>query len=422
MLSGLSMTAMAGELESAEPAEEEELLEIDEVEAVFDGEPHLNDEFTIVNWSSPSGNVDYKLTLCGKDGNPISGAGVKSGSYRLSNMGDYYNVSVPTSWTDELPAGMYCVNVSITAQAIGGATFALNTNCVEYKRVSTKVPAPTNLKFKGAGISWTNSTDSCAANTQAEIEIVGYYKNGAEKSWIKYGSRKVTLVANNLLDYKASSKITDADNYAFRLRTLSNDLRKKADSDWTPWCYLDPNGEKPSKFTDVVPGAFYEQAVNWAVEKGVTTGTSPTTFSPDKECTRGQVVAFLWRAYGSPEPTLKTSPFKDVQDKGRYFYKAVLWAVENGVTTGTSPDKFSPDDTVTRGQFVTFLYRAEGKPGVSGGCKFTDVPSGKFYYNPVIWAANEGVTTGTSPTEFSPEKACTRAQVVTFIYRALKDK
>ena len=171
-------------------------------------------------------------------------------------------------------------------------------------------------------------------------------------------------------------------------------------------------------FTDVPADAYYYDAVRWAVENGVTTGTSATTFAPDGVCTRAQVVTFLWRANGSPAPTAAVSPFADVS-VGSYYYDAVLWAVEQGITSGTSTTTFSPAASCTRAQVATFLWRTESSPAVSGGASFADVADNTYYTNAVIWAANSGVTSGTSATTFSPDAVCTRAQIVTFLYRAL---
>ena len=181
--------------------------------------------------------------------------------------------------------------------------------------------------------------------------------------------------------------------------------------------YAFQNLEEAS-FIDVSSGAYYAEPVAWAVEKGVTNGTSPYLFSPDATCTRAQVVTFLWRAAGEPEPGTDSNPFADVAE-GQYYYKAVLWAVEQGITTGTSADKFSPNSGCTRGQVVTFLWRAEGKPEpASSTHPFTDVKAGEYYEKPVIWAVENGITTGTSTSLFSPSATCTRAQIVTFLYRA----
>ena len=170
-------------------------------------------------------------------------------------------------------------------------------------------------------------------------------------------------------------------------------------------------------FADVPTGAYYYDAVAWAVENGVTGGTSATTFSPDNACTRAQMMTFLWRASGSPEPESNVNPFADVSSSA-YYYKAVLWAVENGITSGTSATTFSPDATVTRGQTVTFLWRNAGSPAASGS-SFADVAADAYYAPAVAWAAREGITGGTSATTFSPDNACTRAQIMTFLWRDL---
>ena len=171
-------------------------------------------------------------------------------------------------------------------------------------------------------------------------------------------------------------------------------------------------------FVDVPASAYYADAVKWAVEKGITTGTSATTFSPEASCTRAQMVTFLWRAAGSPAPKATTTAFTDL-DKSAYYYDAVLWAVEQGITTGTSSTTFSPNATVTRGQTVTFLYRFAGQPAVSGSSSFTDVNSSDYYAAAVQWAKEQGITSGTSATTFSPTSDCTRGQIVTFLYRQL---
>ena len=178
-----------------------------------------------------------------------------------------------------------------------------------------------------------------------------------------------------------------------------------------------PASENP--FTDVPSGAYYEDAVIWAVKKGITSGTSATTFNPDGSCTRAQAVTFLWRAAGSPEPKSAAMPFTDVP-AGSYFEKAVLWAVENGITKGTSDTTFSPDASCTRAQIVTFLWRAGGSPAVSGNSAFSDVASDVYYAAAVAWAEKNGVTGGIGGGLFGSDNTCTRAQIVTFLYRAMK--
>lgn len=174
--------------------------------------------------------------------------------------------------------------------------------------------------------------------------------------------------------------------------------------------------EAAPKFDDVKSGAFYFDAVQWAVENGITNGTGKNTFSPNNVCSRYQIVMFLWRAAGQPEAKAAVS-FADVKP-GDIFYEAVQWAVERGITKGTSSTSFSPFAPCTRGQIVTFLYRSAGSPKVSGACNFSDIPADSFCRDAVIWASTEGITNGTSAGRFSPNEGCTRAQVVTFLYRA----
>ena len=174
----------------------------------------------------------------------------------------------------------------------------------------------------------------------------------------------------------------------------------------------DPN----MSFTDVAAGSYCYDAVQWAVANGITKGTDATHFSPNAGCTRGQVVTFLWRAAG--EPTVGGNVgFVDVAP-GSYCYEAVKWAVANGITNGTDATHFSPNATCTRGQVVTFLWRAAGEPVVSGNVGFVDVAPGSYCYNAVQWAVAKGITKGTDTTHFSPNATCTRGQVVTFLYRA----
>ena len=172
--------------------------------------------------------------------------------------------------------------------------------------------------------------------------------------------------------------------------------------------------QKP--FTDVPAGAYYEDAVLWASEQGIVAGTGRNTFDPDGICTRAQAVTFLWRAAGSPAPKSAAMPFRDVA-VGSYYYNAVLWAVENGITKGTSDTLFSPDASCSRAQIVTFLWRAQQAPTAGGSNPFVDVAEEAYYYDAVLWAASEGITAGTSGIFFSPDASCTRAQIVSFLYR-----
>lgn len=175
-------------------------------------------------------------------------------------------------------------------------------------------------------------------------------------------------------------------------------------------------------FVDVAKGIFYYDPVMWAVENNITTGTTSNTFSPDASCTRGQIVTFLWRSEGSPSVEGVENPFTDVEE-GEFYYDAVLWAVEKGITKGISETVFGCNDPCTRGQVATFLYRAKGTPEVKNTTNpFIDVPSSEFYYQPVLWALENQITTGISKNIFSPNASCTRGQIVTFLYRAYFEK
>ena len=171
-------------------------------------------------------------------------------------------------------------------------------------------------------------------------------------------------------------------------------------------------------FLDVPSGSYFSEPVQWAVAQKITSGYSAIRFGPDISCSRAQMVTFLWRAAGSPAATAAVNPFTDV-NSGDYFYQAVLWAVQKGITAGTSETTFSPNDIVDRGQVVTFLWRSAGSQAVEGTPNpFGDVTAGDYFNQAVLWAVNKGITQGTSETTFSPADPCTRAQAVTFLYRS----
>ena len=184
--------------------------------------------------------------------------------------------------------------------------------------------------------------------------------------------------------------------------------------------FMKANGNpQTGVFVDVATGSYYEDAVDWAVENGITKGTDDTHFSPDGICTRAQAVTFLWRAAGSPEPETRAMPFNDVP-VGSYYYDAVLWAVENGITKGTSETTFSPNMTCSRAQIVAFLWRSEKSPAAGTANPFADVKSTAYYAGAVLWAVREDITKGTTSTTFSPDADCSRAQIVTFLWRCKK--
>ncbi len=221
-----------------------------------------------------------------------------------------------------------------------------------------------------------------------------------------------TCTAAGYTTYTCSCGESYKDNYTNALgHSYANGKCSRcgaADPDYTPPVTMN--------FVDVPSGSYCYDAVQWAVANGITKGTDSTHFSPNAGCTRAQVVTFLWRAAGSPEVNA-TVNFVDVSTSSVY-YKAIKWAVANGITKGTDATHFSPNATCTRGQVATFLWRAAGEPAVSGTGSFSDVASGSYCYNAVQWAVANGITKGTDTTHFSPNATCTRGQVVTFLYRA----
>lgn len=226
--------------------------------------------------------------------------------------------------------------------------------------------------------------------------------------------------------------VTSDDGYALDTLTVTDakgntvEVTKKSSTEYTftmpdakveiKASFKKSDGQVTNPFTDVFASDYYYDPVLWAVKDGVTAGTTSTTFSPHVTVTRAQMVTFLWRAAGSPKST-GSNPFADV-DKSAYYYNAVLWAVENGVTVGTSATTFSPDDPVTRAQAVTFQWRAAGSPEATGS-SFDDVAADAYYADAVTWAVANGITVGTGAGKFSPEVAVSRAQAVTFLYREL---
>ena len=246
-------------------------------------------------------------------------------------------------------------------------------------------------------------------NTAERAASFKAYMNGGVQGFAyKENGMNVVLFANSL-----THKVHQRDEYAY----ISNFLFSSVLSDKN----YDGSESVALPFTDVAEGAYYADAVAWAIQNKVTSGVSATTFAPNASCTRGQMVTFLWKAAGSPEPKSLTTAFTDVKS-GAYYEKAVAWAVENKVTTGTSATTFSPDATVTRGQSVTFLWKANNSPAAEGTSAFADVAAGVYYAPAVAWAVEKGVTSGMSATTFAPNSNCTRAQIVTFLYRAASAK
>ena len=179
---------------------------------------------------------------------------------------------------------------------------------------------------------------------------------------------------------------------------------------------LAPPAAAQTPFTDVPAGVFYTEPVAWIANVGITTGTSPTTYSPNEIVTRAQMATFLWRSVGRPLPT-GANPFNDVPP-GLFYTDATNWLAQTGITTGTGPGRYSPGEFVTRAQMATFLHRSVGQPAPSQPTPFTDVPAGQFYSTAIQWLAQTGITTGTGPNTFSPTEFVTRGQMATFLFRS----
>ena len=281
---------------------------------------------------------------------------------------------------------LYAYGLGYFSQIPAGAAVLVKS---DKTRTPTEGFVPTNTAERAAGFK-------------------AYMNGGVQGFAYKENGMNVVLFANSL-----THKVHQRDEYAY----ISNFLFSSVLSDKN----YDGSESVALPFTDVAEGAYYADAVAWAIQNKVTSGVSATTFAPNASCTRGQMVTFLWKAAGSPEPKSLTTAFTDVKS-GAYYEKAVAWAVENKVTTGTSATTFSPDATVTRGQSVTFLWKANNSPAAEGTSAFTDVAASAYYASAVNWAVEKGVTSGMSATTFSPNSNCTRAQIVTFLYRAASAK
>ena len=289
----------------------------------------------------------------------------------------------------------------------GGVTikdnkFTMPAGNVEVKAIfeknATPPPAPTEYSVKvstdGNGTAMADKTSAAAGTV---VTLTATPKSG-------YTFKQWQVITGG---------VTIKDN-KFTMPAGNVEIKAIFEKNATP-----PPAPTVNPFVDVPAGSFYYDAVLWAVEKGVTTGTSATTFEPDGSCTRAQAVTFLWRVAGCPAPKSAAMPFTDVK-AGSFYYDAVLWAVENGITKGTSETTFEPEGICTRAQIVTLIWRAQKSPAAGTDNPFNDVKAGSFYETAVLWAVKAGVTKGTSAVTFEPEGICTRAQIVTLIWRCMK--
>ena len=285
-------------------------------------------------------------------------------------------------WTPAIPATMPAENLTVTAQ----------------------------WRYNGGGSSgYSYYTIKATAGTGGSISPSGNVsvREGRDQTFT-ITPDKGYAVANVKIDGKSIGAVK---SYTFENVRRTHTIEV---------IFMKANGNpQTGVFVDVATGSYYEDAVDWAVGNGITQGTDATHFSPDGICTRAQTVTFLWRAAGSPKPETRTMPFADVP-AGSYYYDAVLWAVENGITEGTSDTTFSPNMTCTRAQIVAFLWRSEKSPAAGTANPFADVKSTAYYADAVLWAVKENITRGTTNTTFSPDADCTRSQIVTFLWRCKK--
>lgn len=283
--------------------------------------------------------------------------------------------------------------------------------------------------------SWDENTGYTVSKSQPDVlseNITSYscaawdYRNGYQLtnfnkndccSYTVYGSAEANGTLTSDVNIKIEGKAHAWDEgVVFQAPTaLSEGILRYTCSE----CHKTKDQSIPAlgnPFADVVETEYYFDGVLWAVDHNITSGVNENSFAPLKDCTRAQIVTFLWRAAGCPEPKSTVNPFTDVKSSD-YFFKAVLWAVEQGITNGLSPNTFGPQSTCTRAQTVTFLWRAKGQPSVPFNNTFKDIDYSAYYANAVLWAVNNKITTGTSGTTFSPNSKCTRGQIVTFLYR-----
>ena len=374
---------------------------------------------------TPSKAGDFKFTVKATNG---GGSDTKELTIKVADAeaAKYHNVTLTGAGTGATGAGSHAAGttVNIYAGTKSGYTFnGWTSDDVTVLSASSKnasfvmpdkdVTVKANWAYNGGGSSgggYTYYTIKATAGVNGSISPTGNVsvREGRDQTFT-ITPNKGYAVAKVLID---SKNVGAVKSYTFENVKKNHTIEV---------VFMKASGNpQTGVFVDVPEGSYYEEAVNWAVEKGITTGTDATHFSPDGICTRAQAVTFLWRAAGSPAAKSAVMPFTDVK-AGSYYYDAVLWAVENGITKGTSDTMFSPDATCSRAQIVTFLWRSQKSPAAGTANPFTDVKASAYYADAVLWAVKEDVTKGTTNTTFSPDANCTRAQIVTFIWRALAE-
>ena len=361
--------------------------------------------------------------------NEITAAG---GNYRFNSNGTpllpapKYTVSFVVT-----PAELANVVIKVNGQEVanpvdleaGTYTVEVNADNCEVFNSNITITADTATHTQTIAMTYRKSSGGDDSDPTYAIEVGKDIRNGTVTANRRYAERgdTVTITVKPDDGFKLDDlTVTDKNGKELKLTDKGNGK----------YTFTMPAGKveinaafvkevETSPFSDVSTSAYYYEAVKWAQEKGITGGIGNGLFGPNQPCTRAQIVTFLWRAAGSPEPKAMSS-FADVSTDA-YYAKAVAWAVENGITTGTGDGKFSPDATCTRAQSVTFLFRAIGKL-VDSKAEFSDVLTDSYYANAVAWAVENGVTNGIGDGLFGPDNSCTRAQIVTFLFRAYQGK
>ena len=337
--------------------------------------------------------TEFTITFNGNGGTP------SVGSMRTTNQ---KLTSLPTATR----SGRYSFDGWYTA-ASGGTKITTATVFYENTAVYAHWTYIGSGGSSGGGGGYTYHTIRAISGLNGSISPSGWtsVRHGWDQTFT-ITPDKGYAVAKVLVDGKSVGSVK---SYTFKNVTKDHTIEV---------VFMKANGNpQTGVFVDVAEGSYYEEAVDWAVKNGITTGTGNNYFTPDGICTRAQAVTFLWRVAGSPTPKTETMVFEDVLN-GSYYYEAVLWAVENGITVGTSATTFSPELTCSRAHIVTFLWRAANSPSAKTANPFTDVAADAYYIDAVLWAVKLKITVGTTLSTFSPDEGCTRAQIVTFLYRA----
>lgn len=306
------------------------------------------------------------------------------------------------------------ITVTVTIKGLRG-DYWLRDKAVSIPGANAKVYHALTAALQGTSITQEGAESGYLRSMTKGRQTLGEFTHGENSGWL--------YKVNGALPGAGLTQcpVSDGDSVLwYYTEDWTQDPDAGSYDDPAPAAPQPPVPVPVSSFTDVDGQSYYYDALVWAVGAGITNGTSGDTFSPDAPCTRAQMMTFLWRAAGCPEPENASNSFLDV-DGDAYYLKALLWAVERGVTNGTGAGRFSPDAPCTRAQMAAFLYRFAGSPAESGGNLFTEVTEDDYYYIPVSWAYREGITNGTSATTYGPADPCTRAQMVTFLYRFLAE-